>query len=450
MSSKKHFNIFCLFALVLLTSCLDSEDEDYYYLSDAQVYTFKVQNDSIAPFSSADSVVFYVDQLRGIIYNRDSVRYGTQLTEKLKITYSGPAGMLNITNVEAGDSVWIASEDSLDLTKPVYVRTYGGDGTTTKTYKIELNIHQIDPDSFVYTKIASDIANLAYDKTYTIFSKDSMFYNYSASESGIELYSSEDAVNWNKETLTGLPDNTNVNSIRMFNAGYFTYYANTPEGRWWGSFDGKNWDEGNYDYPIISILGTINTGVIQRETFCCVIKKDDKLIFATTSDLKHWNYGKEIPEDFPVSEFSFITYENMLVERLVLVGGYTSSGKFLNTTWATTDGMAWGKLSGGETSGSYPLIKDSNAFLYEDRFYLLNGQYENGDFNKEVYYSIDGGVTWNLSATKHFLPEKEYTFRTKASVLIGKNNFIYILGGKNNNLVLNDIWKGRVNRLISE
>ena len=85
---------------------------------------------------------------------------------------------------------------------------------------------------------------------------------------------------------------------------------------------------------------------------------------------------------------------------------------------------------------------------YDDKFCLVGGIDEANKAQKDMYFSRDGGVTWTLSDTLTVMPE-DYKARGFASVLVDKDNFMLIFGGKENNNAndLDQIWKGRINRL---
>ena len=70
------------FAL-LMTSCLGSDEYDYELSYDCQIVSFSLSNDSIPDLSS---VVFTIDQINGLIFNADSMPFGTVLDENVICT----------------------------------------------------------------------------------------------------------------------------------------------------------------------------------------------------------------------------------------------------------------------------------------------------------------------------------------------------------------------------
>ena len=85
---------------------------------------------------------------------------------------------------------------------------------------------------------------------------------------------------------------------------------------------------------------------------------------------------------------------------------------------------------------------------YDDKFCMVGGIDGSNKALKDIYFSIDGGVSWTLSDTLVVMP-KNYKARGFASVLVDKEKFMLIFGGKENNSAndLDQIWKGRINRL---
>lgn len=437
MNLKKYFCIFWSVLLFPLASCLDSNESEVIIPVDAEILSFSIKHDSVPVL---DSVVFYIDQINGVIFNKDSIRYGIEVPDTVIVKYTtAGAGILNITNAAEGDSTWVTSGDSLDISKPMRFKSYAYDGVTIKYYTAKINIHQIDPDSMQYIKIASDVACLNYDETGTFLFGD-VFYTYSKTNSGIELHSSTDAVNWQKETLTGLPADLNVKSVRLFKD---TYVANTPSGKFYTSADAKAWTEMSVNNPVIAILGTLNKSTTQVEALTCIVKKDDQLIFSMTPDLMTWGEGRAVASNFPISGFSSVSYISMMKERVAVVGGLSTDGTVQNNTWSTMDGLQWAQLT--NSASVFPLMTGPNAFIYNDILYLLNGELTDNTYNPVVYTSKEMGVSWQLAKSKTYFPE-DYTLRQSASLVVDKDNFIYIFGGKNTS-VIPDVWKGRLNKL---
>ncbi|MCL2651126.1 MAG: kelch motif-containing protein, partial [Candidatus Azobacteroides sp.] len=190
-----------------------------------------------------------------------------------------------------------------------------------------------------------------------------------------------------------------------------------------------------YEYPVKNIFGTVD----KINVLALAVEKDG-LIVSATFDGTNWQYGNELPSLFPTEDFSSISYTNTSIN----VGHLSIAGGTSQTAWGTIDGLYWAKMG----STLPPNVQGANIFLYDNKFYLLNGSNTGeSSYNKSIYTSSDGAITWQLSPSQAYLPPDDYKFRTGASVVVSKDNTIYIIGGQYSGNPVTDIWKGRLNKL---
>ncbi|GHS91177.1 hypothetical protein FACS1894203_1470 [Bacteroidia bacterium] len=442
MNLRKGFYIFCSVIMIsVLTSCLGSDDTEVLIPIDAQITTFRVSHDSVP---ALDSLVFSIDHFKGLIYNHDSLRYGTEIQEKVIVTFSTSAyAVVDITHKEAGDSAIIASGDSLNLREIARLRVYAYSGIT-KEYEVKLNIRQVDPDSIRYWKIVDDLGFPDAGQTKSVYFLQK-HYTFTSTGNGVKLYGSSDAENWKEESIIGIPDDVIVSEIQ--NTG-LTLFAYTASGRLYRSTNVTSWELVTTEYPVKAVFGYIEKTPIQEAGFVLLVEKEGKNIPAFTLDFANWSYGSELPESFPVSDFSSVKYNRMSLDRVTVIGGKSSSGNFQNTVWSTSNGVYWAKIT-DDKRGLFPVMEGFNAFIYNEMIYLLNGRIlDGGDFNKVTYHSKDGGTTWQTDQEKTYLPD-EYEGRYGASVVVDKDNYQYIIGGYQSAGPLKDVWKGILNKLSS-
>ena len=148
--------------------------------------------------------------------------------------------------------------------------------------------------------------------------------------------------------------------------------------------------------------------------------------------------------------------------RLVVVGldeDYNVYGTPASVYFNTVEGVVlyeenpdWivsyqGKQTASDNSG-YGDVIQVTLYNTENSFFLLSGIDASGTASSEIYFSRDGGINWSPSDSLIMMPQ-EFKARGFASIHVDADNFIYLFGGKEtpNSNVLNEIWRGRINRL---
>ena len=450
---KSGLYILCFSILVsLMAACLGGSDyKDEYALTDAELLSFGLSSDSVPDLSK---VFFSIDQHGengvGFIYNRDSMAYLTEIPDSVVISYASAAGTENVMVVTDGDSIWVGQGDSINVSKPQTLKVFALDGKTVKLYNMQLNIHQVDPDSVQYHQIASDLSFLKSADTKTVVLNKS-FLTYSRINtqpppgySDIQLHTTQDMASW-KEEISGLPANAVIGGIQSSGNQLFAY---TDEGELYTRCDSSADHWILIDKPdsikVISVLGYLHADPKHVEKLCMVVEINGEYVFASTEDFIQWDCEEEpVPEDFPLYDFTSYSYQLMLTERVTLFGGLAKNGVAQNTVWSTEDGHYWAKLTG--LSKVFPPLEGANVFFYDGEFWLINGKSEN-EYNENVYSSTDGGITWIMKPQKYEFPE-DYLLRYGASVITDKENkYFYIIGGKQDEL-FPEVWKGFLNRM---
>ena len=157
-------------SLILTVSCLSDDSASYIYYSDTAITSFSLGtlNRTMWTKSStgADSSYveeidgsdyhFYIDQAGRRIYNPDSLPVGTDAAHVICNIGSKNGGTVVIAykDTEGADSLaYYSSSDSIDFSEPLDFRVYANDGMNFRTYKISVNVHKEDPDSFTWQRM---------------------------------------------------------------------------------------------------------------------------------------------------------------------------------------------------------------------------------------------------------------------------------------------------------
>jgi hypothetical protein len=139
-------------SLTSLVSCLGgSEEYEYIVSADAQLTSFSISSDSLAALATAK---FSIDQKQNLIYNYDSLPYLTdtaKIASKVIVSYATGSGASVAVRIQyaENDTVWVSSGDTLRLAPRFDLKLYSPGGTS-KTYTVQIHIHQMDPDSAQY------------------------------------------------------------------------------------------------------------------------------------------------------------------------------------------------------------------------------------------------------------------------------------------------------------
>ena len=128
-----------------MSSCL-GDDEPIVYSSNPLIQSFAL--DTV----KGKDYLFTIDQLRGKIYNQDSLPVGSDtIIDKILITTLNVTGVVTVRNsADTADSL-LNTSDSLNfvgtMEKPFMMKVWAPNGIDQKTYALEVRVHQQQPDS---------------------------------------------------------------------------------------------------------------------------------------------------------------------------------------------------------------------------------------------------------------------------------------------------------------
>lgn len=447
------------FALVL-SSCLgDGLNYEYQLSKDAQIYKFHLKTDSVPLL---DSVKFSIDQIGtdgyGLIYNPDSMPFGTVISEKVicSMELRGASGIQVVQTAlidkektdttEKSDTIWWNTQDSLDFSKPVWFIVYAQDVAIKKRYLAQINIHQVKPDSMVWEQYDVNMLPTQFTEQTVMSSADnSTYYMYAKMTSGdVELYTASvnNLKSWTKVPLTDFPSNAILNQMCKF-GDYWT--VSTADGKLYKTTTGTQWESLTTTPHIHAILGAT------PKLLSVIVKQGSDYFFAKSEDLNDWKLSTEqVRGDFSASGFARRSFNLMYENNILLVGGNKlSDGTVTNNVWLSSDGLTWA-LGNGNAKGFTP-CQGASLTLYDDSYYLIGGIDAKGDAIKDIYISNNYGVVWNPIDSMKLLPT-DFKARGYASVQTTEDNNLFIFGGKpnagENQPCFNEIWRGRINRLI--
>lgn len=440
----------------LMTSCLGNDDNNTEYVlpKNCQIGTFTLSHDSI---KDLDKVKFTIDQLNGEIFNMDSLPYGTLLKKAIcKITYvsESAVGGLKVMQEASNDTIDWNGTDSLDFSKPVKFLVTAYDGVTTKLYTSRVNTHQLNPDTLEWSLFATQITGqtMREQKVIPVTYNERDCYFLYAQPAGLNLpyrlfYSEvSDMKSWKELTLEGL-DVANEIIFSQLTEYEGMFYLPSANGTLYGSSSGISWTP-VAEAPYVSyILGDVKEGGRQTSALAAIVKDNDVLKFAARDNKGIWTTGEDVPANFPLIGFGKENYTSYYNSYLMVVGGKTKDNQLTNYSWGTIDGTHWALLT-DEDSNYFGKREGVMVTTYDDKIYLFGGIDAAGKAYKDIYETIDKGLTWSLVDSMIIFPPT-YRERGYASIVVDKEKYINIFGGKmtSNGNVMQEIWRGRINRL---
>lgn len=435
--------------MMLMASCLGSGDiNTTTEIKNAQISSLVLSHDSI---TNLGNVKFTIDQLNGLIFNKDSLPYETQVQKvKCTLTYVVGVSGVGVRQEAVGDTtIWWNGTDSLDFSQPVHFTTTAYDGLTTKNYKAWVNIHQEIPELMVWERYAAQMigteANEQKVVVYPYEGNDAyLMYVKIAGVNRLYVSLTTDARTWEELPLNGLPENVDISQITPFEN---TLYAPSANGLY-SSADGQDWMKAEAPFLVKALLGIVKKGRNTSSLLAAVVETGNNIYaFAEMNKEGQWTEGGTLPDNFPVNGFGSLSYNRVSNEYLMIVAGKDIKGRLLNTTWVTGNAIGWALLS-GEKENFFEKKAGVILAMYDDKFYLTGGINAEDKASKDIYTSLDNGVTWSAADSLKIFP-KEYAARGYASVHVDAADYMLIFGGKTSNGAkpLDELWRGRINRL---
>ena len=431
---------------VAISSCLDS-DTNYEYSSDARIRAFGI--DSIG---KGIYYKFIIDQLKGEIYNVDSLPVGSDtIIDRILID------TLDVTGVVTSgvNDTLFNMNDSVDLREPIKLKVHAADGMTMRDYLIKVNVHKQDPDSLHWDRQPSLPVSPDPDKQKAVVLGEELWVYISSTTAYRGSLAASTGFRWNEVRINGLPEDTKLSSIVKFNGQLF---VTTGEGKAFCSDNGADWQEMDMQgmQMVTFVTGLPEDDIIEsRKALAGIFTENGHNFFCVKSpDETVWRRGEEeVPADFPLNKLSSTVFTNASgIKQTVIVGNTTEETE--NTVaWFTMDGLKWVDMS-TPSSFACPAMKNPSIMYYGGMFRMMGGDFD-------VIRTSSDGITWNETTGKFRYPYKtviipgeeedeedttEYIslFKDKGdyTLTIDANHYIWIIWSADGT-----VWRGRLNKL---
>jgi len=446
-------SIFCV-AIIFLNSCLGDD-----YVTDTSnnpcfVSLSFLKNNSVPNLENAVFTLVFDETIHdSIIVNLDSLPYQTRI-DSVYAVFSFKSSSACYLIFDNDSLVTYSSGNPIDFTKVSQIKNIASDGVTERTYYIKVNVHQVDPELYVWKKLIDNVYSFTAQDQKAIYFKGKIYF-FVSSNAGNFLYNSTNGTSWTEYTINGLPPLATFQDIQIFNDT--TLFLTQNNSNLYFSTDGINWSLYQYaDFQFSSLLFVMNN---QLWAIVNTIN-DGKYRSASSNDGSYWQLNNEIPANFPISNFTSISfYSRTKTPKALVINGTSVDNQPLGTRWSTENGSYWVDFS-IEDKSLDSLDQGAPIIFYDNKLFILGRNKEKTEKN---YFrqSIDEGLSWQIPDSNYnYLPEdfqaRHYSSffvfnprpydKTDKKEQIEASNRIYIIGGKNSSGWFSDVWTGKVNK----
>ncbi len=440
------------FLLVVLVGC-EEKNNTITTTSENRVNVFSFYEDTANV--GLTEVVYTVEHLSdtGRIYCADSLRFGTCLDSVVPyITYKATPALVEY---HLPDTVVVSTgADTLDFSRgPIYLMVQATDTVYKRWYRIDIHVHQADPDLYVWSKL-SDAIFTPQSCDVKAFYIGEVIYLLVNNGFQTKLYWSNDGYVWNikDNAPVGLPTPCSVRDILQ--CGDMLYY--TEANMLYTSTDVINWTAIDLTMKPFVMLNMLMS--FDDKPWCVLEDSADGHLFLgfvedgdvlPVTDI-HGLVNGVLPADFPVSDFASLPIKSSSARpRAMVIGGRSIDGTPVNTRWnfeyEPTAGYRMVDFSIEQPS--FNSLTGVSVVQYDNQLIMFGGVDNDLTYRSDILYSDDEGMNWFVPDTAHNRLPDNYSSRQQQTVVIDKVQQIYLIGGKTNTQTFTDVYRGVKNEL---
>ena len=384
---------------------------------------------------TGSTVEFTIDHANGLVYNTDSIPYGTDVDRVLvNVTADGYVYYLK----ENGEAASV--EDSIDFTSPVMFQVKSYDEQFIRNYMVSVNVHQVDPKQTEWTQIATNFPTDFLFAEQKSFVKDGHLIIWGKDADGVYYTASAVIANtlaWNIVPCRGIEGVADVVSVMLVgNVFYMTADAGI-----YSSVDAISWTL--VDTSVVPLILLAVEDSIAWGMSC-----DG---FVSSSDMAKWDAIGQQPAKAigkGVASFCQPLRTNDKIKRTIFVALPEAPDTCAQVWSKLTTEKDWVQVEPkGSNVYGCPNLKDLAVIYYAGNMYAFGGESVG---NRKVqlepfsacYESRDNGVTWKKNENSFSLPKEIEGHLSESSFsAVTDGEYVWLVWSNG------EIWRGRWNGL---
>lgn len=443
---RKFFAFIALITATLsLSSCLSSDETTVEYTHDTAITAFslgsldrytktKAGKDTLLKANVTGSdYKFYIDQAQRLIYNVDSLPCGVRDTAILATISSKNSSPILLMDINKTDSVaaYYSSSDSINFSKPRFIRVYSSDYSAYAQYQVTVNVHKELPYEFKWHELAQNNSQLAAFSDLKAVACGDYIYVFGKTAEGIKVLKSaiNDGSAWSSIMMNvSLSSDAYQSAVALDGELYIS-----DGGKVYASADAKTWALVSENADVKQLIGASSKNLYAYNTAAGISVSKDKGV--------SWEQEKlDTDKAYLPTQNISMNVAGVLsakdVENVMLLGTRDKALKdTVATTWLRTvdyaneDGQ-WNYLEiENNKSGKMPWLDQVITCAADTGFVALGS-------NGKWYKSQNAGLTWKQDKMV-VLPAK---FATEGRFAFCRDNQHYYWIIRNGY-----VWRGRFN-----
>jgi len=462
MNLKKLYLIIIAVSTILLTSCIGSNNPvelsgDASFMS----LTF-MRNDSIPGLDAARFSLEFDEVLNdSIIVNVDSLRFGIRIDSVFPIfQFRSSRNSEILQEKEPGliDTIFLHGNvigqinDTINFTFPTRVQNRSADGKNVRTYHIRVNVHQVEPNLYVWRKLNNQITSISASNQRAVYF-DGRYLFYMGTDAGNSLFAANDTItaetDWQQRPLTFSPQPATSLRLRHIVENHGTLFVVDNASNLYSSIDGENWTYVHTDLPggVYNLLFSVDNVL-----WAITRTNTNQYQLAFSSNGGEWTIWGALPERdvrrFPVSDFAVTVFKSPVGRpRILVVGGFDRNGQLVRASWIgqinTNNEMVFEPMR----VDAHEPLHSASVIQYDNRLLLFGGMGVYGNIIG-LLESRNEGLSWTVPVEYFNRLPDDFVARASQSVLTDKSGRrIFLIGGRNVATSYSDVWTVKLNRL---